>query len=279
MKHFEGNFEGIDGTKLYYQAWLPDGEPKAVIQIVHGFGEHSGRYGHVINELIPKGYALYADDHRGHGKSEGLENYAENMDQYVEDEKKFYDLIKEKHTKLPIFMLGHSMGSGITQYFSKKYPDLLKGIILSGSGTLYGGKGVPGILKALSKVMAKVAPKFTANSGLDPSLMSHDKEEVKKYVEDPLVHSDRGKARQAAAMFTSFKKLPEIIKQIKIPALYQKGLADEVVAGWDQLRAALTADNMTVKEYEGLYHEIYNEIEKDRKKVLKDLSDWLEAQV
>ena len=86
MKHFEVEFKGVKDLKIYYQAWVPD-TPKAVIQLVHGGFEHSGRYQNVVKELIPHDYAVYADDHRGHGKSEGLRNYVEKFDQFIEDEK------------------------------------------------------------------------------------------------------------------------------------------------------------------------------------------------
>ncbi|MBK5134284.1 alpha/beta fold hydrolase, partial [Candidatus Bathyarchaeota archaeon] len=132
MNHIEDEFEGVDGIKLFYQAWLPE-NPKAVVQVIHGFAEHSGRYKNVVNQLEPNGFAIYAHDLRGHGKSEGVQNYVDSMDQFVEDEKKFYDLIKKKHSNLKIFLLGHSMGSGIAMYFTKKYENLLTGLILSGT--------------------------------------------------------------------------------------------------------------------------------------------------
>ena len=126
MKHFESEYEGTGGLKIYYQYWIPD-KPKAILQIVHGFAEHSGRYMNVVNELIPLGYALYANDHRGHGRSEGIRNYVDTFDQYIEDEKILYKIISEQHPNMPIFMLGHSMGSLIALYFTKKYENLLKG--------------------------------------------------------------------------------------------------------------------------------------------------------
>ncbi|MHA1292546.1 MAG: alpha/beta fold hydrolase, partial [Promethearchaeota archaeon] len=171
MKNIEGEFKGVKNLKIYYQAWLPE-NPKAVVQIVHGFAEHSGRYMNVVNELIPLGYAIYADDHRGHGKSEGKRNYVDSLDQFIEDEKKLYEIIKENHPDLPIFMLGHSMGSLIAVYFTKKYESLLNGLILSGTGTRTGGT-VSKFLKFMAKVMSKIAPKLSVNPKLDVNMLSH----------------------------------------------------------------------------------------------------------
>lgn len=279
MRHIEGDFKGEDETKLYFQAWLPDNEPKAIIISAHGFASHSGRFINVVNALVPLDFAIFANDHRGHGKSGGKINFVKSMDQYVEDERFFYDVVKEKYSNLPIFMLGHSMGAGIAAYFAKKYEFLLKGIILSGTGTKYGGDEISGPKKSLAKVMSKVAPKLSANTGLDPTLLSHDTEVVKAYIEDPLVHYKKTTVGQAHIMFSSFEKLPSIIKDIKLPILVQKGLADATVTGYDEIKTNLKSGKVTILEYEGLYHEIYNELEKDRKKVLKDLSDWIENQI
>ena len=205
MKHIESEFEGVGGLKIYYQAWLPD-KTKAVVQVIHGFAEHSGRYMHVVNALIPLGYAVYADDHRGHGKSEGIINFANSMDEFIEDEKKLYDIIKNKHNGLPIFMLGHSMGSGIAVSFVSKYESLLSGLILSGSGKNYGNKG--GALKFMAKLISKIAPKMSASSGLDANLLSHDPEEVKAYVEDSLVRYKKCTSKLAHIMFAAFSKMP-----------------------------------------------------------------------
>ena len=275
MKHFEGEFIGVDNINLYYQAWIPDNEPKAVIILLHGFASHSGRLINVVKALVPLDYAIFANDHRGHGKSGGKTNFVKSMDQYVEDERIFYDVVKEKYPNLPIFMLGHSMGGGITFNFAKKYENLLKGIIISGSGTKYGGDDIPEKVKSLAKKMSKVTPKLSVSTGLDPNLLSHDDEVVRAYREDPLVHYKKTTVGQANAMFESFNKLPNIVGDIHCPILIQKGLADATVTGYDELKIALKSENVTIQEYEGLYHEIYNELEEDRKNVLKDLSDWL----
>lgn len=211
MKNIESEYEGIGGLKIYYQCWIPD-KPKAVLQIVHGFAEHSGRYMNVVNELIPLGYAIYANDHRGHGRSEGVRNYVDTFDQYVEDEKKLYDIIHEQHPDLPIFMLGHSMGSIIAVYFTKKYENLLKGLILSGVGTDVGGGGV-----ALLKVVTKFSeenPKMEIPPNLNAEFLSHDPDVVKAYQTDPLVNADKITARLAFELFNSLKNINDFIEDL-----------------------------------------------------------------
>ncbi|MFX1595780.1 MAG: alpha/beta hydrolase [Promethearchaeota archaeon] len=273
MKHQEGEFIGLKDLKIYYQAWIPE-VPKAIIQLVHGGFEHSGRYQNVVNELIPEGYAIYANDHRGHGRSEGLRNYVDSFDQFIEDEKIFCDLIKEKHTALPIFMLGHSLGSYIAIYFTEKYEHLLKGLILSGTGTSP-GKETSRFLKLLVKGFAKITPKMKFNPRLDAIFLSHDPEVVKNYKSDPLVHADTITARLGYEMVKNFKNLKATISNFKINLLVQCGSEDKLFKGSKLLDEWFKMNDKTIKIYQGLYHEVYNELEKDRKIVLKDLRDWL----
>ena len=170
MKHIEGEFKGAGDLKIFYQAWIPK-EPKAVIQIVHGFAEHSGRYMNVVNQLIPLGYAMYADDHRGHGRSDGKRNYVDCFDQFIEDEKKLYDIIKINHQDIPIFVLGHSMGSIIALVFTSKFEPLITGLILSGTGT-GAGESTSRFLKFIVKLLTKIMPKKYINPGLKAEKLS-----------------------------------------------------------------------------------------------------------
>ena len=274
MNYIEDEYEGVDGIKLYYQAWLPE-NPKAVVQLIHGFGEHSGRYKNVVNQLEPKGYIIYAHDLRGHGKSEGEQNYVDSMDQYIEDEKNFYDLIKKKHSNLKIFMLGHSMGSGIAMYFTKKYESLLAGLILTGTGKYFGGEAGK-IKRVFAKKTSKTFPKLRASSGFDPQLLSHDPKEVEAYKNDPLVNYKKITARLGWEMIKGFEESPDIVGDFKPPVLIQRGAEDSAMTGTEELKDAFKVSDFTYKLYDGLYHEIYNELEKDRTRVLKDLIDWLD---
>ncbi len=273
----ESEFEGVKGLKIYYQAWLPE-SLKAVVQIAHGFAEHSGRYLNVVNELVPLGYAVYANDHRGHGKSEGNINFVDNLDQYIEDQKLLYDIIKEKHQNFPIFLLGHSMGSLIAIYFTKKYEDLLNGLILSGAGTSAGGK-VSGFLKFMAKFFSKIAPHMKIDPKIDAKFLSHDPEVVSSYENDPLVHAEKITTRLGYEIMKALNKLETFVGNLKLPLLMQCGLEDKLMGGAENLKDMFIMEDKTAYIYDGLFHEVYNEVEDDRKKVLKNLSDWLESHV
>jgi len=273
MQHAEDSFQSADGLKLYYQTWRPDKTPKAVVQVIHGFAEHSGRYINVVNELIPRGYIIYADDHRGHGKSEGIQLYIKKFDEYIEDQKIFFDLISQKEPNLPHFIVGHSMGSTIGELYAVTYPDKIKGLVLSGVALQVGS--VRGIRKAIASFMALIGPKMRLKMDLAPQL-SHDPEVVKAYREDPLVYKNPT-LKIGVAFANAVAKGGKLLGQIKIPTLVQSGSEDAAMLGAEKFKDLLTVEDKTVKIYPGLYHEIYNELEKDKKITLKDLGDWLDS--
>ena len=278
MDHIEGEFKGEKDLKIFYQAWIPE-KSKAVVQVVHGFAEHSGRYMNVVNQLTPLGYVIYANDHRGHGKSDGKRNYVDYFDQYIEDEKKLYDLIKNKHHNLPIFMLGHSMGSMIALVFTKKYEPLLRGLILSGTGT-GAGESISKTLKVIVKVLAKITPKKFINPGLEADKLSHDSEVVQAYENDPLVNADKITIRLGWELMNNFEKFDSITDNLKLPLLVQCGAEDSLIKGSEEvLRNAFNMEDRSILIYDGLYHEVYNEIKEESEKVLNDLSNWLDKHI
>ncbi len=278
MDHIEGEFKGEKDLKIFYQTWIPE-KSKAVVQVVHGFAEHSGRYMNVVNQLTPLGYVIYANDHRGHGKSDGKRNYVDYFDQYIEDEKKLYDLIKNKHHNLPIFMLGHSMGSMIALVFTKKYEPLLRGLILSGTGT-GAGESISKTLKVIVKVLAKITPKKFINPGLEADKLSHDSEVVQAYENDPLVNADKITIRLGWELMNNFEKFDSITDNLKLPLLVQCGSEDSLIKGSEEvLRNAFNMEDKTILIYDGLYHEVYNEIKEESEKVLNDLSNWLDKHI
>ena len=159
MKHKEGKFKGYKGLSLYYQCWLPDKSPKAVLLVAHGLAEHSGRYKNLVNYFVPKGYAVYALDHRGHGKSEGTRSYVGRFSDYLADLKTFFDKVRKEHRDAKIFLVGHSMGGTIAVAYAIEHQKELAGIILSGA-LLTAIGGVSPVLLAIAGVIAVVLPKM-----------------------------------------------------------------------------------------------------------------------
>ena len=136
MEHTEGRFTGRKGLSLYYQCWFPATDPRAILLVVHGWAEHSGRYTNLINFFLPKGYAIWALDHRGHGKSEGLRGYVERFSDYLDDLKTFFDVVRSEHGDTKIFLVGHSMGAIIATAYTVavSHQQELAGLIVSGVG-------------------------------------------------------------------------------------------------------------------------------------------------
>jgi alpha-beta hydrolase superfamily lysophospholipase len=253
--------------------WCPEETPKAVVQIMHGFGEHSGRYLNVVNELIPRGYVIYANDYRGHGKSEGIQLYVKKFQDYIEDERIFFNLINEKEPDLPHFILGHSMGSTIAELYAVTYPEKIQGLVLSGAAIQVGA--LHGILKAFVKFISLFGPKMRITTDLAPQL-SHDPEVVKAYREDPLVFK-RPTVKILIEFVDAVAKGRKLLGQIKMPTLVQGGSEDKAMLGAEKFNDLLTVEDKTVKIYPGLFHEVYNELEDDRKTVLGNLGDWLDS--
>ena len=127
MKHSEGKFKGAGSLELYYQCWQPDGQPRAVVVIVHGIGEHSGRYMNVVNQLVPHGYAVYSFDNRGHGRSPGQRGYLNAWAEFREDVRAFLKKVREQEPGRSVFLMGHSLGSLIVGDYVLRDPSGLKG--------------------------------------------------------------------------------------------------------------------------------------------------------
>jgi acylglycerol lipase len=278
MKHLEGNFSGVKGLKIYYQGWVPDTSPRAIVFISHGIAEHSGRYAHVAKVLVAQNIAVYANDHRGHGKSEGQRCNLDRFDQYTDDLKLFFDLILLKNSGIPAFILGHSMGSLIAIQFAHRYENLLHGLVLSGSGNKAGGD-INSFLVSTVKVLSAIVPKMTIKATDLTNYLSHDPNEIEKNRKDPLVHQGGIGVRLAAELFRSFDHNEQLASELKLPLLFQAGSGDRLVLGAHSLATKFTMIDKTIIIYENLWHEVYNEIEPERKMVLKDLENWFEKRV
>ena len=270
----EGKLLSGDGFNLFWKAWIPDAKPKAVIHIIHGYAEHVDRYKNVVDELVPDSYLVIAKDHRGHGRSDGKRGHVKSFEQYIEDERTFYkEIIERDYNGIPYFVLGHSMGSIIALNYAERYQDDINGMILSGTGSKP-GKAIGKAKVLLSKIGSRLFPGVHVKSGLPPEFISRDPDVVKAYVDDPLTY-DVITPRLAEQMYTYLDLGFSKAGNISIPVLIQCGSADTSFSGQEELYNAMASNDKTIKIYEGLKHEVYNELEEDRKLVLKDLHNWL----
>jgi len=273
MNHSEGTLTGYGGLELYTQHWLPEGEVKAVLAIVHGFGEYSGRYSNVVNWFVPKGYAAYAFDLRGCGRSPGQRGHINSFAEFREDVKAFLQWVGSQEPDKPLFLLGHSQGGLIVLDYVLHYPQGLTGVIASGPSL--GGLPISPLLVGLARLLSSIWPGLTMDSKLDATAISRDPGVVETYVNDPLVHS-LGTPRLATELLQAMEWVQAHAAEMKLPCLIVHGGADRLALPeasrifYEQMTIADKARH----EYEGYYHEVFNDIGKEL--VLGDVEAWLE---
>jgi alpha-beta hydrolase superfamily lysophospholipase len=275
MVHSEGNFVTPDAVTIYHQAWLPDGDPKAVVILLHGLAEHSGRYTHVAKALTDAGYAVHALDHRGHGRSDGKRTYVKSYAEYQRDILQFRRLVELRHPDLPLFVLGHSMGGNLALGHVLDHQAGVRGMALSAPALAPGTSLSPTKIR-LAKLLGKIAPGLRPEQ-LSADAISRDPAVVAAYVADPRVFNGKVTAGAAAALLASMESFPARYTELRLPILLQHGTADALVdiAGTRQLEAGAVNAKVTTHYYDGLYHEVFNEPEQAA--VLADTVAWLDS--
>jgi acylglycerol lipase len=245
-----------------------------VVVIVHGFGEHSDRYDPVARALTDDGIAVYATDHRGHGRSQGARAVVDVAD-VVADVDQLVTLAAQAWPQAPIFMLGHILGGMIAVQYALSHQARLTGLILSGALATVDASPA---LRRVGSLIAAVAPR-TPLIALDPELVSRDPAVVGAYRADPLVHHGRIPARTAAQIAATTDTFAQRASEVTLPALVLYGTADGLCspAGSVMLAEQFSSPDVTIRAYEGLYHEILNEPERDV--VIADVRAWLGERV
>jgi acylglycerol lipase len=276
-KHTMGVFLARDMVRIFYQGWTPS-LPKGVLVISHGLGEHSGRYANLIEALEGRGIAIYALDHRGHGKSGGKRGHVDSFMKYIGDLKQLLDdVIYKEYRKPPIVLLGHSMGGLIAMKFVLTHPRDCDALVLS-APSLIPAVAVPLGKKMLGRILSRLYPSFTLNNELDPSDISTDLETVRAYREDPLVHS-RVSARWHTEFIDTASECLKRATELTMPILLIHGTGDRMVSARSSklVYERASSPDKQIQFFEGLFHETMNEEIESRKKVLRLLRDWIAA--
>ena len=275
MEHQEGFFKGVRESEIYYQFWLPEVKPKACLVVVHGLAEHSGRYMNVVNYFVPRGYAVYGLEHLGHGKSEGERVFVERFEDFTITLKKYFDMVDIWQPGIPVFLVGHSLGGLIGTNYLLDHQDELDGAVLSGPGVKI-PDNISQTTILLGKLFSSLLPKYRLIQ-LDATAVSKDPAVVDAYVNDPLVYTGKTTARLAAEMLKAMQRVTEQVARINLPILILQGGEDKLVDpdGAEMLYDRVSSQDKTLKMYDGLFHEVFNEPERDQ--VLKDMEVWLEG--
>ncbi len=271
--HTEGRFPGAAGGEIYWQAWLPDA-PSAVVLLCHGYGEHSGRYAHVAARLNDAAYAVYAVDHRGHGKSDGTPGNVDSFGQVRADVARLRELAGQRHPHVPFFLLGHSLGGLIAlDYVIDGGEDGLAGLLLSGAA-VDPSVGTP-LEKAIAPILSRLLPNLPV-SFLDPNTVSRDPAVVAAYVSDPLNYHGKVRARSGAESLAAISRVQRALPTLTLPTLVMHGTEDRLAApaGSQMVIDKIGTEDLTVRFYDGLFHEIFNEPEQAT--VLDDVVAWLD---
>ena len=277
--HEQGHREIGGGSSGYWQAWLPRDRARAVVIIVHGIHEHSGRYAPVGTWLATAGFAAYAADHRGHGKSDGRRGNIERMALIVDDLDRFVRFAVERHPGTPVFMVGQSLGGLIALQWATEPRATGPGVLLDGlvvSGAAVEVMVGSALQRRLAGVLSALVPDLPVAELAADQKISRDPEVVRAYRDDPLVHRGKIKARTGAEILATMVALPARLPRLSVPLLLLHGTEDRIcaVTGSAMVHDTVSSPDKTLRRYQGLYHEVFNEPE--REAILTDLVTWLD---
>lgn len=273
LTHQEYAFAAGDGLALFGQCWLPPDDRRADVVVVHGFTEHGGRYAPAAGELCRHGYGVHVMDLRGHGRSAGPRCFIRSMDQYLDDLDLFVQQVRERSDR-PLFLFGHSLGGLIAVAWCITRQPRLQGLALSAPALKLQEDLFP-VMRRIARFVGLVFPRLRILR-MGYRSISRDPAVVEQFRNDPLVFHGRFPARTGAEIIRSMELAYASFESIRLPLLVMQGTADRVCtpAGSRALCRRAASNDKVLHLYEGLYHEILNEPERDS--VLNDWIAWLD---
>lgn len=303
--HPQGTFSGSRNLKLFYQSWYPSGCDKSfskeekletavaventsrktikgVLAIVHGLGEHSGRYCSIVEGLTAAGYAVFGFDNQGHGKSEGQRGHIESWKDYRDNTQYFLELVRKKEPTAPLFLMGHSLGGLIVLDYvlrNARRPEFeqlnLAGLVVSAPPIQPMGGTASSIRIVLARLLSGILPRVSVKMGLSQDALSRDQNIAEQAAHDPLTHS-YVTLRWGSETLSTIDWVKKHIQQLQLPILLTHGEADPIVApdGTRTIYQQIESPNKALTIYPGSYHEPHNDL--DATSVVADLVKWLE---
>ncbi|MCP5042490.1 MAG: alpha/beta hydrolase [bacterium] len=280
LRRVESRFVGHSGMKLFRRAWLPE-DPVRAIALVHGFGEHSGRYEHLGAWFAARGSAVHGFDLRGHGRSAGRRGHVDHFADYLNDLEIFLDMVNEQARGAPVTLVGHSMGGLIATAFAVERSPRVQSLVVSGAALAL-SPDVSRFKIRLARVLRHIAPRYAMDAALDVTAVCSDAEVVRRYVEDPLVHGTTTTAH-AVATFDQIDRVRGAGARVEVPVFVTHGAEDRLCSleGSTRFYQSLpgaeggpAAPRAELRIYPRSSHEIFNDVEQDT--VFADVLDWIE---
>lgn len=275
MRRSEGAITGVRGLRLLYRTWEPPNS-RAAIVVVHGLGEHSGRYAEFGERMAAYGFSTFALDLRGHGLSEGRRGHVPFFDVFLQELDRFRREVEGlADFRVPLFLLGHSLGGLIALRYQEEYNTRFDGAIIV-SPWLATAMTVPRWKANAAHALAKLLPSLPFRASIRAAHVSRDPAIVEAYEADPLVH-DSVTPRFFSEVSTAMGLALQRSDRIQEPLLFMVAGDDRLVDTERSLRFArsITAPDLTVKVYPGHYHELLNEV--DRATIHREIRDWIAA--
>lgn len=271
----EETFEGTAGLKIFLRSWQPEATPRAVIAICHGVNSHGGQYVWAAEQFVNSGFAVYALDLRGRGKSEGERFYVENVADYVSDVASTVRIAKSRHPGLPVFLLGHSAGGVVGSVYTLENQSELTGFICESFAFQV---PAPGFALAAIKGLSHVAPRLPVLR-LKNEDFSRDPKAVEALNSDPLIKGEVQPAITVAALVRADERLREEFPRITLPLLIMHGTADKatVCEGSQFFYDTAGSKDKTLKLYDGHFHDLLSDTGKEG--VMADIKAWIDKHI
>ncbi len=272
----ELSWQNAEGLTLYAAHWPVD-NPRAVIALVHGVGEHIGRYAHLAKWFNNHQVAVLGYDHQGHGRSAGKRGHVRHLDAYLDDVGLLLSESRRLYPGVPVFLYGHSMGGNLTlNYVLRRHPKGLAGHIATGPHIRLAFEA-PALKIFAGKLLRRFMPALSLPTGLASHFLSHDPAVVQAYKADPLVH-DQLSASAGLAVLEGAAWLNEYSGDYPLPLLLQHGAGDKITSAHatKEFASRLHGD-VTFHEWPDLYHEIHNE--KEQEQVFELTLHWMEKEM
>lgn len=274
MPHIESKLKVNDGNELFYQIWEAEKTPMAVICLVHGLGEHSGRYTYVAQAMNKRGYHVMAFDLYGHGRSPGKRGDIPPYSVINDHAAKLLEQAAQRYPGLTQVLYGHSLGGLIVMNYCLTCMPSVKGVIITSPGLCTALEEQKGKI-LMVKLLGGLLPGLSIPSGLDAKSISRDPDVVERYVNDPLVH-DKATLQFAKNSLTTIQYIFAHVAEWKLPLLLMHGTEDKLAYSKCSEKVAnmMKPGICTLRLWPGLYHELHNEPEKDE--VLAYMIEYLD---